>query len=320
MTNPTILRARTPADLLAAVPCILGFQPEQSLVMLTFGGSSGAFHARVDLPDAPDHVSEVVGMLVSAAAHHQVPGVAIIAYTADAELACHAVDELVAALGAEGVDVAEQLRAHDHEYWPLWPELRDGAPARPFDPESHRFRAEAVVRGQVVHGSREELAATLEPAPSRAVAVAAKAAARRRGVQTVAEALWLHATVLRHARECTLPTPQEAGRLLADLARIDLRDVAWVAMDDTDPDDWLDLWSQLSRSAPKRLRPAPAALLAFAAWRAGHGALAWCAIDQCRDADPSYSMADRVADMLTGAVPPSAWPGFGAPDSQDGLA
>lgn len=288
--------------------------------MITLGGGNGAFHARVDLPSEPEHVTCVVETLVSAAARHEVPGVAVIAYTSDEGLARRAVDELVAALTAHGIGVADQLRAHGDEFWPLWPELRDQAPARRFDAGSHPFRVEAVLRGMVVHRSREELAATLAPVPSREVAAAAKTAARRRSVQTVAEARWIYALVLHHARGRTLPTADEAGRLLADLARIDLRDVAWAAMDDLEPDDCLELWTHLTRCAPHALRAAPAGLLGFAAWRAGHGALAWCAVDRCREADPAYSLADRVADLLNGAVSPSSWPGLREPTAQDGLA
>ena len=51
----------------------------------------------------------------------------------------------------------------------------------------------------------------------------------------------------------------------------------------------------------------PASLLAFAAWLSGDGALAWCAIDLARQADPDYSLANLLAEALEGAVPPSAW-------------
>ena len=56
MTSPadpapraTKLTTRTPEDVLAAVPVVLGFEPLDSVVMLTFGGGE-TFHARVDLP------------------------------------------------------------------------------------------------------------------------------------------------------------------------------------------------------------------------------------------------------------------------------
>ena len=61
------------------------------------------------------------------------------------------------------------------------------------------------------------------------------------------------------------------------------------------------------RRAPRDLLPGACSLLAFAAWQHGDGALAWCAIDRCLDVDPDYSMAHCVAQILTGAVPPSVW-------------
>ncbi len=45
----TTLNLRSPEDLLAAAPVVLGFVPTDSAVMFTFDGPS-CFHARVDLP------------------------------------------------------------------------------------------------------------------------------------------------------------------------------------------------------------------------------------------------------------------------------
>src|SRR3954470_2495078 len=58
----TTLTARGPADLLAAVPVVLGFRPRDSLVMLTFDAVH-SFHARVDLPP-PDEAAESLPELV----------------------------------------------------------------------------------------------------------------------------------------------------------------------------------------------------------------------------------------------------------------
>ncbi len=49
-TGPTTLTARTPEDLLAVVRVVLGFEPADSIVMLTLGARHPC-HARVDLPD-----------------------------------------------------------------------------------------------------------------------------------------------------------------------------------------------------------------------------------------------------------------------------
>ncbi|MFM9735908.1 DUF4192 family protein, partial [Streptomyces niveiscabiei] len=63
------------------------------------------------------------------------------------------------------------------------------------------------------------------------------------------------------------------------------------------------------RSPLEALAPA-AALLAFAAWLTGDGALAWCAVDRCQESDPDYGLAGLVSQALAGAVPPSAWSPF----------
>jgi hypothetical protein len=76
----------------------------------------------------------------------------------------------------------------------------------------------------------------------------------------------------------------------------------------------VDLWRDVVRRAPLDLLAAPAALLGFAAWLSGDGALAWCAVDRCRQAEPGYSLAGLLADALAGAVPPSSWRPLG-PDS-----
>ena len=43
------------------------------------------------------------------------------------------------------------------------------------------------------------------------------------------------------------------------------------------------------------------------AWLAGDGALAWCAVDRSRDAEPRHSLAHLVAGLLESATSPAAW-------------
>ena len=64
------------------------------------------------------------------------------------------------------------------------------------------------------------------------------------------------------------------------------------------------------RRAPVHLRAAPAALLGFAAWLSGDGALAWCAVERAQEAEPGYGLAGLL-HALAGAVPPSAWEPLG---------
>ncbi len=97
----------------------------------------------------------------------------------------------------------------------------------------------------MVHGSRAELAATLDrvdPADAELVArTAARQTARLRGVvsfvdpEHVAEALtedarWIHHLVRRHTALGAPMSAEDAGRLLALVAVEQLRDVAWTQM------------------------------------------------------------------------------------------
>ena len=54
-------------------------------------------------------------------------------------------------------------------------------------------------------------------------------------------------------------------------------------------------------------RGALLAVLAFAAWLAGHGAMAWCAVERARAQEPSNVLAGLVAQALEEALPPSSW-------------
>jgi hypothetical protein len=111
---------------------------------------------------------------------------------------------------------------------------------------------------------------------------------------------------LAAARET--PDDVVAARLLRAVdADVDARDAAWVGLGRACARDHVELWTDLVRRAPDHLAAAPAAVLALAAWLAGEGALAWCAVDRVHEVDPDHTLAALVGDMLVAAVPPSAW-------------
>ena len=135
-----------------------------------------------------------------------------------------------------------------------------------------------------------------------AAAAASRTVPRR---QRPAEARWVRATVLRGLDG---PLSDAAvGRLVSACRDVEVRDVAWALMSREDARRHVELWRDVVRRCPTELLAAPASLLAFAAWLAGDGALAWCALDRCALADPDYRMAGLVAHTLEQALPPSAW-------------
>jgi hypothetical protein len=182
---------------------------------------------------------------------------------------------------------------------------------------THRFTAEQVLEGTVVHHNRAELAATLDPvdpADARAVAEEAQRVAAglfgptgRERDDLAPQARWVQQVIRRHVGAGTPLTVPDAARLVLLVALVEVRDVAWAEMSRPGAHAHVELWRDLVRRCPRDLLPATASLLAFAAWLSGHGALAWCALDRCAEVDPEYSMADCISGLLEGAVPPSTW-------------
>lgn len=305
---PTTLTARTPDDVLAMVPVVLGFVPSESVAMLTFGAAR-PFHARVDLPGGRDEIPEVVASLLDPARGHGVRRVLFVVYTADARLATATVRALTRAFERARIDVVDALRA-DGERWFPAVGTRPGVPpwGVRYDVSAHPFLARAVVDGRVTYQSREELRATLVGDPA-GIARVVGALAELTGETTSwpDQATWVRAAVERHVCDGTSPDDGEVARLLRGMLETTVRDAAWSVMTRETSREHVRLWGDVLRRGPTPLIAAPAALLAFAAWQSGQGALAWCALDRCAEADEEYSLAALVAEALQRAVPPDAW-------------
>lgn len=309
MTEPdsTQLTARTPEDLLASVPLVLGFHPDHSLVMLTFG-TRDSFHARVDLPTCQREVPAVVRLLLDPVRRHGVRAVVFVVFGPDSPTTRCLGHRLVSTFPARGVGVIDVLRAEGGHWFPI--AGRRWGPGTAYDLADHPFRAEAVLRGIVALPSRDALAATIARDPVLVAAVTERLDRRLgRGTEPdqVAERAWVESTVVAAAAGRRSVTPGVAARLLLAVREIDVRDVAWLTMSRSAARDHAQLWTTVVRGAPDGLVAAPAALLAFAAWLAGDGALAWCAVERCLADDPGYTMAGLVAQLLNAAVPPSSW-------------
>jgi hypothetical protein len=290
-SRPT-LTFRTPEDILGAVPVLLGFEPSDSVVMLTFGGRE-TFHARVDLPP-PTGVDDGIDLLLEPALAHGVTQVVFVVYTARPRFGRRVLHRLEEAFDAAGIRTAYRLRADGRRYF-----LGTG-PGTPYDAAVHPFRARAVLDGQVVTRSRDELAARLAPVPGRAAVEAAAEGLAPYDATEVAATVW------RALEDGRFTDVDLAGVLLA-IREPGVRDVAWASISREDAPAHVALWTDAVQRSPGGLVAGPAAVLALAAWLAGHGALAWCAVDRCVAAEPDNSLAGLVGELLSRAVPPSSW-------------
>ena len=297
----TTLTAKAPEDVLAAVPVVLGFAPQDSLVMLTFGGAE-QFHARLDLPPGPAEIPPCVDAVLRPALTQRVRGVVFVLYAADALLARALAEELTERFEAYRIRVIDCLRVHDGRWFA--PTGRPGVPDHgvPFDIADHEFRAAAVLDGRVTLGSRAELAAQ--------VAADTAMVAETEAALTDAEPLSLSGAVGLVSRSLSRGRAGDAedlASLLLALRDPKVRDQAWSGLRREEAPAHVALWTDVVRRAPEELVADPAAILAFAAWLRGDGALAWCALDRCLAVDPGHRLGGMVARVLAEAVPPSAW-------------
>jgi hypothetical protein len=237
-----------------------------------------------------------------------------------------------------GVELREMLRVEGGRYWSYL--CTDpgccAADGVVFDVSASRIAAQLTVAGNVTLPDRAALAATIAPlhgqvralmreatrrAQDRAASPAQPPTPRSAGVprlpgagqrgalprQVVIDGLRAVSEAIGIYRSGGLITDDDViawlGVTLTDLR---VRDDAWARMDPEHTAAHRALWADVVRRVEPGYVPAPACLLAFAAWQAGDGALANVAIDRALQADSGYSMALLLLDAVSGGLPPSA--------------
>lgn len=300
--TPRHLTATCPEDLLAFVPIAIGFSPAHSVVLLGIEGVR-PFHARVDLPDDESDIEDVIEALLGPARRHGLGKVVFVVYDDDTSVADETAWSLQESFTEAGIEVFDMLRVHDGRYFAVLPGASPEAyRGIAFEVAHHPFAAEAVFDGRVMHESREALVATLTCDRARAQEVA--------GCLDDAAPLpaaGLRSIIVGRATSRTATPPDIVAGLVLALTHPQVRDEAWRWLTRDDARSYVEFWSDIVRRTPQELVPGPASVLAFAAWLAGDGALAWCAVDRARAVTPGHTLAGLVADMLTSATSPELW-------------
>jgi hypothetical protein len=323
------VRVGSPADVLAVVPYLLGFHPARSFVVLGAAEPGGRIELgfRYDLPDPPSAVvaAQIADHAVTVACHRNTSTVIGAGY-GPGRLVTPVADALVTAARRRGLRLRELLRAEDGRYWSYLCRNPRCCPAEgvPFDYRSHPAAAALAAAGLPAYPDRGALARTLEPVAGPAARAMEEAIGR-----ACARAAGLVARGKRRAQRDPLHLLTEEGRravgeairgyraggritgpdqlawLLVVLASLPVRDDAWARMVPEHRLAHLALWTDLVRHASGPWLPAPACLLAFTAWQSGNGTLANVALDRALGADPGYSLALLLRDVLAAGVPPS---------------
>lgn len=315
--QPPVLKAGDPGEVLGLLGVLLGFQPEDSLVVIALTGARQrvTFQIRSDLTD-PEHAPRVASLHADHLLHHGAESVLVFALTDDPDRA----DATVAAVHAEfserGIPIQAAARAHDGWYW-TYDECGEPGidPPRPYDPQSSPKAVEAIVHGATVAPSREAMIAEFDgPSPSRAAELmpayesAAQEVERFRSGHTV-EALIHHGIVVqqRLRRNGASLSDEDAARLAAWIgAHLTIRDDAWEAMSFETAADDLVFWQHVLTRTIAPYEPPVACLTGVAAWLQGNGAVARTLWERALAVDPEYSMAQTLIECLDRGVGPRA--------------
>ncbi|WFE95487.1 DUF4192 domain-containing protein [Micromonospora sp. WMMD987] len=326
-TDRPRLTVRSPADLIAAVPYLLGFHPVDSIVVVAMRGRRIVFAARADLPDPGTDPLLPAGHLGDVIARQHADAATVIGF-GPPERVTPTLDAVRSALADLGLPVLDALRVTGRRYWSYLCEAPDCCPpdGTPYDPDASQVAAAAVYAGQVALPDRAALTAQVAPAEGidRAALRRAGDRAERRllelleaapasdefGERTIRRAgvAAVRRSQRRHRHGERL-TDDEVAWLTLLLTHLPVRDHAWEHTDGREED--IALWGEVLRRAEDELVPAPACLLAFAAWRAGQGALAAVALERALTLRPDYTLALILDDLLRRGVPPSdldGWP------------
>ncbi|GEL24422.1 hypothetical protein PSU4_33760 [Pseudonocardia sulfidoxydans NBRC 16205] len=326
--TPTSVRG--PGELVAAVPVLLGFHPERSLVVVSTHGPglrTVGVTLRADLPgpDNPDDVDELCDMVARCLVDAAGPGplgaaVVVVDGPVDGGPAPGVpdlVDAAAAALLAAGVSVVgTRVWTAATTAGAAWACTDPcGCSGTVADAHALPLTAAAVVAGAVVRASRTEIVASLQAPDVERL--------RRRAALFDRE-LDLHAASLdmtsaQAALESALGATAAATLVLDDARVLDLavalqtpevRDAALRECIGPRAATAEQLWAALVRETPEPESAEAAALLAVAALARGDGALANIAVDRARQAWPGHRLAEALAEALANGFGPAqvrAW-------------
>ncbi|WP_280399250.1 DUF4192 domain-containing protein [Nocardia carnea] len=337
LARPHPARLDDPGDLLAAIPAMLGFCPERSLILAVLCAGTEAPHSavvdlvvRFDLLRPVDRRPPDTTTVAAAAARVCArPGVVgVLAVLVDDDLVepenalaepVPVLAELERRLAAAAVPVraawaAPVIRA-GHPWWSLTDPRERGLIA---DPAASRVTLNRVLDGRPVRRSRDELTAlvaadTASHARVSAELTAAKArakdryaAAARRGDPIgflrgeLATVLWLIAS----AESGSELDARELADLAVALRDRELRDSMFALAAGPHAAAAEQLWLWLTRALHGPDRAESATLLGYFAYVRGDGPFAGIALDAALSADPHHSMANLLHTALEAGMRP----------------
>lgn len=318
----TGIRITESADLLAAVPHLLGFHPVDSLVVIGLHGQepmSIGVTLRVDLPP-PRHYDIVTDQLALPLVERGTDSAVLIIVGAQPDATtggppCRALMiHLEAAFADAGIAVVHRLwapRVAKGIRWCCYDDADCGGLLP--DPTATPLAAASVVAGTVTMPSREAVVATLAPESPPVLARRAHLLdAVSRDAEPGDDSIEIgldRLTTVRAAIDSAIDEPpiltdEDVLVLMDALADHRVRDACLVQDDDEHRLGAERLWTALVRATPNPERAEPASLLAFYTYLRGDGVLTGIALEQAEKADPGHRLTVLLRESLQAGLPP----------------
>ena len=315
--NPEF-RFDRPGTLIAALPAVLGFVPEKSLVLVSLeDGRMGAV-MRADLAaDLADNIDRLAEIAATSGAD------SVVAVIVDADGAlcpmcnvdhrqlCDALTDALAehAVGLYAAHVVDRV-----ENGGRWRCVDDcGAQGTVEDPTASPLAAAAVLDGRRLYRHRADLQAVIAAAPDRAAdlvePIRARAAVRQAAWETDpdgcgrrdVEAVMAVAARLSEGIE---PAADEIAGLACGITDVAVRDTLYALAVGADAGAAEALWAALARTLPDPWRVEALVLLAFSAYARGDGPLAGLSLEAALRSDPDHRMAGMLDTALQSGMRP----------------
>lgn len=314
-SQPPDFHLNRPGVLIAALPAVLGFVPEKSLVLVTVDRGEMGCVMRVDLSDelmeSLDHIADV-----AAAAR---PDSAIAVVVDEAGAGCRMCNDeyrelasaLQRALAARGIElyaahVVDRVAAGGR--WHCADAC--GSAGTVEDPAASPLAMAAVLDGRRLYARRAELQEVIAVADAAHTGALADAIcdAEPDGPERSDTAVRgdVEDAISAAARVCdgdALPDDQVV-RLAWALTDARVRDTLYALAVGENAGQAEALWATLSRTLPEPWRAEALVLLAFSAYVRGDGPLAGVSLEAALRCDPTHRMAGMLDTALQSGMRP----------------
>ena len=304
-----------PGALIAALPAVLGFVPEKSLVLVSLEGGELGSVLRVDLSeellDGVEHLAEVAaaaGPEAAIAVIVDVDGAHCPRCNEDYRQLCTALSEALAQNNIElwAAHVVDRIAAGGSWH------CVDGCGSSGMvdDPSASPLAVAAVLDGRRLYPRRTDLQAVIAvDDPTRSAGLAAtlerveQQAARRADGQPRRDVENAVAAAARVAAGQALPDA-EVARLGCALTDPQVRDLLYALAVGESAASVESLWAVLARTLPPPWRVEALVLLAFSAYARGDGPLAGVSLEAALRCEPDHRMAGMLDTALQSGLRP----------------